>query len=238
MNELQQALNKMIESGPQSNPALNTAIHDYAKYHEVLVIVVGALVAVFAWFSLFCWIRFNRKPKTSGSRWDFEKNTYFSFGILSGVMALLLALIVTANATNAFHPIHGFSLLAESFELSKGDPYRDHLSSVFMEWIKSGNENIPLVLQEKINDRIAFHSTKAIICGILLILFAALSVFLWKALIKRSRVRDAKWRFKEAATFISGIVSVAFTLLLMVFVVPNIQGAIAPMAAFLKGLLL
>ncbi|KPV59645.1 hypothetical protein QJ48_10005 [Paenibacillus sp. A3] len=237
MNELQNALHEMIESGPQSNPALNTVINDYAMYHAVLVIVGGVLLMIFAWLSIRFWAKFKRMPKISKSKWKFEKKVYFSFGILSCSVALLMILVVVANATNTFNPLHGFSLLVGSFEISNGETYKGELRYAFIEWIKSGNENIPSILKQQINERIEFHTTKAIVCGVLFIIFVALSRFLWNALIKRTKEIDSKWRYKENAYFIFGIATVVLSLLLMVIVVANMQGAFAPLAAFLGGLL-
>jgi cytochrome bd-type quinol oxidase subunit 2 len=113
----------------------------------------------------------------------------------------------------------------------------DQLRHTFSEWIKSGNEKIPPILEKQINKYESFHTPKAIYCGILLIIFVVLSIILWTTLIKRSREKDLKWRLKEIAYFIFGIATVSFSLLMMVVVVANLQGAFAPLTSFLVHLL-
>lgn len=71
-------------------------------------------------------------------------------------------------------------------------------------------------------------TTKAIICGVLLMVFVALSACIWSTLIKQSQVRESKWRLKERALLVFGVVTITLSLLLMVIVVANIQGAFAP----------
>ncbi|WP_435164207.1 hypothetical protein [Paenibacillus glycanilyticus] len=236
MNELQNALSEVIESGSQANPALSAVIHNYAKYHAVLVIFGGLLVIIFALLSIRFWAKFKRNPHYNKSKWSFEKKVYFSFGIMSLFITLLMALIVVANATNTFYPLHGFSLFIDSFAISDGGSYKDEWRYAFIEWIRSGNESIPAMIQQKINARIEFHAAKAFVCGALLIIFVALGLFLWNSLIKRSKAMGSKWRYIEKTYFISGIATVALSLLLMVMVVANTQGAIAPLTAFLVGL--
>ncbi|NEW08984.1 hypothetical protein GK047_23605 [Paenibacillus sp. SYP-B3998] len=235
-DELQRTLSEILESGSQSNPAVNVLISDYAKYHAVLVIVGGCLVLLFALLSIIFWTKFKRSPKISKLKWGFERKAYFSFGLLSSSVALLMILIVVANLTNVLNPLHGFSLLNVSFKISNGATYKDELRYAFNEWIQSGNENIPSILQEKINKRIEFHTTKAIVCGILLILFVGLSVYIWNALVKRAKSNDSKWRFKEKAYFVFGIATVVLSLLMMVIVVANMQGAFAPITLFMMNL--
>ncbi|MCK9862865.1 hypothetical protein [Paenibacillus sp. ATY16] len=167
---------------------MSAVIHNYAKYHAVLVIVGGLLVILFAWLSIRLWTKFKRNH------------------------------------------------IIDSFAISDGGSYKDEWRYAFIEWIRSGNESIPAMIQQKINARIEFHAAKAFVCGALLIIFVALGLFLWNSLIKRSKAMGSKWRYIEKTYFISGIATVALSLLLMVMVVANTQGAIAPLTAFLVGL--
>lgn len=150
------------------------------------------------------------------------------------MVALLMTLIAVANASNVLNPLHGFSLFVGQYITLKG-ANMDKLHQTFKQWINSGNENIPSILQEQINECAKFHTTKAIVCAILLIIFVVLSIIIWTTLIKRTKVNDSKWRFKEKAYFVFGIATVVLSLLMLVIVVTNIQGASAPLAAFLVG---
>jgi len=236
LNELQRTLSDMVKSGLQSNSTMNTIINDYVKYHVILVILGAILVLVFALLSLMFWTKFKRIPKISKFKWGFEKKVYFYFGTLSIMIALLMTLISVANASNVLNPLHGFSLFVGQYSTAKV-ANMDKLHQTFNQWINSGNENIPFIIQEQINKCAKFHTTKAIVCGILLIIFVALSITLWATLIKRTKVNDSKWSFKEKAYFVFGIVTGVLSLLMMVIVVANMQGAFAPLAAFLVGFL-
>jgi hypothetical protein len=111
LNEVQSTLSQMIKSGKQTSPAMNTLINDYAKYHAIMVILGGSLVLILVLLSMIFWTKFKRIPKINKLRWEFEKKVYFSFGILSSIVASLMLLIVVANVTNTINPLHGFSLI-------------------------------------------------------------------------------------------------------------------------------
>jgi hypothetical protein len=230
MNDnLQATLNKQLQSGSRSNPAMNALINDYAKYHVVLVVAGGLLVVSFVLLSIFFWAQWRRVPKTDRRNWTFEKKTYFSLGALSAAMGLLIALIVAANATNVVDSRHGFSLLVDSLGTPKAGTQMDRLHQAFNAWIQSGSPSIPSIVQRKAHERIAFHTTRAAVGGILLVVFVVLSTRIWSTLVKRSRVREAKWRLQERALLIAGVATVTLSLLLMVIVVANMQGAFAPL---------
>ncbi|WNR45159.1 hypothetical protein [Paenibacillus roseipurpureus] len=226
--ELPRTLSEIIKSGSQSNPAVNALISDYAMYHAVLVIVGGCLVFIFAMLSIIFWRKLTKSPNISGMKWGFERKVYFSFLLMNSCVTLLMILIVAANLTNTLNPLHGFSLLNVDLNISNGPTYKDELRNAFKEWIQSGNENIPSIIQEKFNKRIEFHTTKAIVCGTLLILFVSLSVYMWNELLKRVKSNNFIWRFKDKAYFVFGNATVVLTLLMMVVVVANMQAAFAP----------
>jgi uncharacterized protein YacL len=232
-DNLQVTLTQMIQSGSWTNPAMNTLINDYTKYHVVFVIAGSFFVIIFVLLSIFFWTQWRRAPKTDKHKWTFEKKTYFSFGILSIIVGLLIALIVAANASNILDPRHGFSLLVDTLWTPKAGTQMDQLYQAFNTWIQSGSTNIPPLVQRKIDERHAFHTTKAIVSGILLVIFVVLSMYIWSMLIKRSRVREVKWGLKENALLVFGAATVAFSLLLMVIVVANMQGALAPITLML-----
>jgi hypothetical protein len=230
-DELHNTLRAHLASDWQANPAMKTLINDYATYHLALVLAGGFLVLLLALSSVVFWLRFKKIPKTGRCKWPFEKKAYFSFGLLSSIFGLLFALIVAANATNAFNPVPGFSLLAGSSSTSSNSAAGRALN----EWIQSGNGNVPPVLEQKVQERIAWQKPKAIICGILLVVSAVLSLRLWNALIEATRASETKWRRNEYTLFVAGIATVAFSLLMTVMVVANMQAAIAPITITLLG---
>jgi len=226
----------MVKSGLQSNPATNTIINDFAKYHFIIVILGACMVLIFALLSKIFWTKFKRIAKTHKLKWGFEKKVYFYFGTLNTLWALLMTLLVYANLTSALNPVQGFSMVVETYITLKRTNL-DKLHQTFNQWINSGNETIPSILQEQLNAGVKFHTTKAMVCGILLTIFVVLSIILWTRLIKRTKVNDSKWGFKEKAYFVFGIATVNLSLLMIVMVMANMQGALAPLNAFLSGFL-
>jgi hypothetical protein len=228
---LHATLNHMIQSGSWSNPAMHTLLTDYAKFHLVLVIAGGCTVIVLGLLSIIFWMRWKRTPNGDKHQWTFAKKVYFSFGLLSTAVSLLLALIVAANATNAFDPVPGFSLLANSTTTSDSSQLGHALNA----WITSGNSTVPPLIQQKVQDRLAWQRPKAIVSGILLILFVVLSFFLWNALLQKTKGKASKWQMKEATYFICGIATLTFSFFLLVLVLANMQGAIAPLTITVLG---
>ncbi|HEV8190720.1 MAG TPA: hypothetical protein VGP82_04445, partial [Ktedonobacterales bacterium] len=175
-------------------------------------------------FSLLMWIRFTRTRRTAEHTWAFEKKVYCSFGLLSIVVGLFFALVCVANASNTFDPVPGFGYLAISSTTT------DHsvVGHALNEWITSGNSDIPPVIQQKVQERLAWQGPKAIVCGISLVGGVALSLLLWNAFLKTRRVNGSTWTLQARTFFGGGIVAVAFSFLLLLMVLGNMQAALAP----------
>lgn len=228
MDNLQTELKNLVESGSSSNPAVNTLINDYTQYHAVLVVAGGLLVLVFVLLSIFFWTQWRKTPKADARKWTFEKKTYFSFGALSVVVGLLFALIVAMNASNVVDPWHGFSLLVDELGIPEVGTQMDTRYQEFNSWVQSGSADVPSIIQSQLNERIAFHTTRAMVASSLLVIFVVLSVGIWRTLIKRSKVHEAQWRLRESALLVGGFATVSLSLLLIVIVFANSQGAFAP----------
>ncbi|HEU5383022.1 MAG TPA: hypothetical protein VFV38_47050 [Ktedonobacteraceae bacterium] len=228
-NNLQRTLSKLLQSGSRSNPAMNTLINDYIMYHLVLVIVGGFFVLIFLLLSLFFWTQLRRTPQTAKHTWTFEKKTYFSLGAVSIVVGLLIALIVAANATTVLNPLPGFSSLVDSLGTPKAGTQMEKLYQAFNTWLQSGSTHIPSFIQSKIDERLAWQRPKAMVSGVLLVVFGALSTGLWRTLLKKSQGRESTWGLKERALLVSGAVTITLSLLLVVLVVANMQAAFAPL---------
>ena len=231
MNDnLPATLNKMMQSGSWSNPAMNALIIDYIKYHIVLVVAGSILVVIFALLSIVFWARWKRASKTDQRKWTFEKKTYFSFTVVCAVVGLLVAFIAVVNATTVADPRQGFALLVDSLGTPKAGTPMAKLDQAFNTWIQSGSTSIPPLVQRKIAERVAFHTTKSLVSGIFLVVFVALTTLIWRTLIKRSRLPQVKWRLQDSALLVCGVAGVICSLLLLVIVVANMQGALAPIA--------
>src|ERR1051326_3136626 len=138
-DHLQSTLSKLIQSGSWSNPALNTIFNDYVKYHVVAVVADSFFVVIFILLSIFFWTHWRKTPKTDKRRWTFEKRTYFSFGIVSGVVGLLITFVVAANVTTLMDPRTGFSLLVDELGTPRVGTPMDKLYQAFNTWLQSGS---------------------------------------------------------------------------------------------------
>jgi cytochrome bd-type quinol oxidase subunit 2 len=224
-DSLQTTLNNLLQSGTRSNPALNSLLDDYIKYHVVLLIVGGFFTVILAVLSILFWIWYKRSPKTNNRKWTFEQKTYFSFGLLTTIVGLLMALLVGVNAGTVLKPQPGFSGVISMLGRSPSGT-RAELQQSFNRWLQSGSTQIPPLVQSKISDRLAWQQPKAIICSVLLAIFVTLSILVWGKLIRQSKVREPQRKL----ILFSGVVAVAVCLLLMLMVIGNTQASFAPMS--------
>ena len=223
-------LRKLLQSGTETNPALNTLLGDYRTYHAVLAIVGSIFLLGLILLAVFCLRRFARAPKVDGRRWTFEKKAFLAFGVLSVLVGLFMAFIVAANVSTVVSPREGF---AGSIHLlsspQPGSSTADFYDSV-TQWLQSENADTPAAVQSRIDERLSWQRPKAIICTVLLLLFLLVSALIWRSLIHWSRDPEARWRAKESALLLLGVVTVLACLLLMLMVMGNTQGAIAPIS--------
>jgi heme/copper-type cytochrome/quinol oxidase subunit 2 len=195
----------------------------------VFLIVGGLFTLILLTLSILFWTRYKKTPKTATSEWTFEKKTYFSFSLLTTIVGLFMALIVGANTSTVLNPQQGFSKAVGMLGTSQSGTHMDQLHQSLNIWLQSGNTHVPVLVQSKINDRLVWQLPKAIICSALLALFVMVSVYIWGMLIRQSKMHETKRKLKEKMMLFSGVVSVAFCLLLMLMVIGNMQGVFAPL---------
>jgi hypothetical protein len=114
------------------------------------------------------------------------------------------------------HPSRLRLLLVDELGTPKAGTPMAQLYQSFNTWLQSGSTTMPSLVQSKLDERIAFNTIVVIVSSILLVVCVALSTFIWSTLIKRSRVREAKWRLQERAFVVSGVATVALSLLMLV----------------------
>jgi len=228
-DNLQITLTKLLQSGTQSNPALNELLNDYARYHLVLVVLGGIFTLTFIAVSIFCWVKFKAMAKTDAGKWTFGKKTFLSFAILATTTTLLMMLIVAANISNVVDSRRGFAGTLSMISAPAGTQ-RAELHQSFNVWLQSGDTKMPSTVQNKINDRLAWQLPKAIISTILLAVFATVSVRVWNDLIKRSRDQKTKPGKKQNVLLALGILITIACFPLILMVIGNTQAALAPIA--------
>jgi hypothetical protein len=193
----QSTIAKLMESGSDTNPALNALLSDYTRFHAVLAALGVLFLAGVVILGVFCWSRSRKATRAGHGNWSFEKKVYFSVWALSIVLGLVLTLIVAA---------------------------------AFDSWLQSGSSQVPSLVQRKIDDRLAWQRPKAIVCSVLLVLSVVLTAHVWRTLIRRSRVPDARRRPREVLLMLAGLAAVPYCLLLMLMVMGNTQASLAPMS--------
>jgi heme/copper-type cytochrome/quinol oxidase subunit 2 len=132
------------------------------------------------------------------------------------------------NVITLLDPRPGFSLLVDELGTPKAGTPMAHLYQGFTTWLQSGSPTMPSLVHSTLDERIAFNTIIVIVSSIVLVVCVALSRFIWSTLIKRSRVREAKWRLQERAFLISGVATVALSLLMLAIFEKYLQGALYP----------
>lgn len=212
-DSLQTTLEGVLRSGTESSPALNALLADYVRYHVVFIVVGGLFLLGFVILAVVALRGFRAADKATPQR-----RTYLGFVIVSLLIALMLALLIAANLTSVLDPRQGFA--GAIGLLSAPRPQTVQLQQAFITWLESGTTEVPAIVQTAVDDRLEWQQPKAIICAILLVAFVALCVLCWRAFLRNPR----------AGSLTAGVLTAFVCLLLMLMVIGNTQGALAPLA--------
>jgi hypothetical protein len=226
---LQDTLDELLQSGSTSNPALNRLLSDYSRAHTTVAVVGGCFLLALLLLGRFSWTRFRRAPQSNDRRWTFERKTYACFAVLGVAVGLLMAVVVAANLSNALDARQGLAGVVETLGVPPAGTGRDELHQAFETWLQSGDTAMPTLIESRIDDRRAWQQPKAIIVSALILLFAVAGGRTWRRLIRRSRVRADGWSTKDRARLVAAIGSVPVCVLLMIMVIGNTQGSVAPL---------
>jgi predicted transporter len=226
-DNLQNTLYSLMQSGSRSNAVYNTLLHDYIKYHAVLVIEGGIFALLLIVLGVYFWRRFKRTRRAETYNWTFEKKAYFCFGLVSTIVALFMFLIVAVNLSTVLNPQEGFAQVIQDLGAPQAGTQKAAHYQAVNTWVQSGSAHMPPGLQNEVRDRLSWQRPKAIVCSILLVVFAIFTTRLWRKLIN-SRASESRWRLKEKAFIIMGVIAVPVTLLLMIMALANTQASFAP----------
>ncbi len=227
-DDLRTTLSTLLESGTDTNPALAALLHDYAAYHRVLVILGGLILVAVLVATVACWRRYRSARSAAGAR--FERRTYFWFTALGVGVVLFFALVVAANVSNVLDARHGFAGALGLLGTPRPGSSAADLQESFTTWLQSGTSAVPAEVTQAIDDRLSWQRPKAIICSVLLVGFVVLTAYVWRGLIRRSRARQGRRRAGEKLMLLGGLASAAVSLLLVLMVLGNTQGSIAPVS--------
>jgi hypothetical protein len=188
-----------------TNPAYDRVLADDRNYHLVFLVVGGSFTLLLLILSIVSWRRFR-----SAGRRTFERRTHLGFATASLTLVLFMAVALWANLTSVINPRQ--TLAGTTF------------SPVGEAWLRSGSAQLSPLLQQAIDDRLAWQRPKAVICGLLLVAVVTLTVFLWRTLLRRS-ITGRPARPMVGA----GILSAVCCVVLMFMVIGNTEGALAPL---------
>ncbi|HEY2279166.1 MAG TPA: hypothetical protein VGI00_12475 [Streptosporangiaceae bacterium] len=193
-----------------TSPAYGPLLTADRNFHLAFLFVGGPFIFFLMLFSVFSWLRFRRARRRT-----FERRSYLFFGAVSLVLGLVLAVVFWGNVTSVVNPRQTLSGTA--------------FSRVGQTWLQSGRAQISPLLQHAIDERLAWQRPKAIICSILLVAFVALTVYLWRTLIRQSRSGEPFRELGRRLMLGAGVLSAGSCLLLMLMVIGNTEGAFAPL---------
>lgn len=193
-----------------TSPAYDRVLTDDRNYHIVFLVFGGFFTLLLLLFTVFSWVRFKQS-----SRRTFARRTYLSFGIVSVFLDLFMAVALWANVTSVVNPRQ--TLAGTTF------------SPLGQAWVQAGSAQISPALQHAIDDRLSWQRPKAVICGVLLVAFVTLAVFLWRKLIRQSTSGEPVRKLNRRLMLGAGVLSALCCLVLMLMVIGNAEGAIAPL---------
>jgi uncharacterized membrane protein YidH (DUF202 family) len=193
-----------------TSPAYDRLLSADRDFHIAFLVVGGLFTVLLLLLSVFSWVRFRR-----AGRRTFARRSYLSFAVASLVLGLLMAVVCWANVTSVVNPRQTLS----------GTPF----SRVGETWLQAGSAQISPLLQHAIDERLAWQRPKAVICGVLLVAFGTLTVFLWRRLIRQSTTGEPSRKTSRRLMLSAGVLSAVACLPLMLMVIGNTEGAYAPL---------
>jgi hypothetical protein len=98
--QVRQRLAESVSSGDQAPPALEVMIGDFSRYHVAMAMIATIVAVALIGMSVALWTRFAR----SGSSNRRTRRVLGSFGVLSGLLSLLVIVVAVANTTTAGDP--------------------------------------------------------------------------------------------------------------------------------------
>ena len=204
------------EAVKASNPAYERLLQDYVDYHLALVVVGGFFTLALLAFGVSSWVRFRRAPR------GVERRTHLVFGLASSVVGLLLAVVVAANLSNVLNPRQGLAGAIGTPRNLKAAASGE-LTQSLTAWVRSGSAEVPRLIQSHVAARLAWQEPKAVISALLLVMFVAVSVVVWRSVIVRSRAGN-----RVLGRVLAGSASMFACFLLILMVMGNTQASYAP----------
>jgi len=98
--QVRQRLADSLDAGAQVPPPLQVMVSDFSRYHVALAVVAAIVAVVLVGMSVLLWRRFARTASSDRR----TRHVVGSFGVASMLLALLVIVVLVANATTATDP--------------------------------------------------------------------------------------------------------------------------------------
>lgn len=220
-------MRQLLQSGWQANPAMRSIMADYVREHAVVATAAGLVAVAFVVASVLAWRRLRTAGRRGGSAPAVPRAACLALASCSAAAGVVISLVAALNARTALAPAGGFAGVVDML-----GPQDGPLRQSFGQWLRSGSATPPPLLAAQLHHRVVFQSAKAAVCAVLVVALAALSLWLWRSLVRWSR-RGARAAARpgaltRTAALSSGVVTAGLSLLMLVVVVANLASALAP----------
>jgi hypothetical protein len=228
---LRTTLRELLRRGAEPNPVLDALVRDYQRFHLVLALVGGLFLVLLLVAAALLWRGWQRARAQRDPARRFERRAYAALALLATVCSLMLGVVVAANASTAISPRQGF-IGSVALLGSPAPGTRDAaVQASVLEWLDGGDPaQVPPSLQRRIDDRLAWQRPKAVVVSALLVVVAGAGLLAWRALVRRSRASGGRTSARDVPLLLAGWTSTAVCLLLVLMVMGNTQGSIAPLS--------
>lgn len=224
---LRTTLSSLLESGTDTNPALSALLADYTAYHRVLVVVGSVFLLAASAFTVLAWVRV-RRTRGAGRRGSFERRTWLAFALLGTMLVLFLGVVVAANISTVLDPRTGFADALGLLGHPRPGSRAAEVQGAVDAWLRSGSAAVPPAVTDAIDSRLSWQRPKAVISSALLVVLVAGTALVFRRLVRRSRT--ARPSAGDRLLLLAGAGSTVVCLLLVLMVLGNTQGSLAPLS--------
>ena len=220
-----------LQSAWRSNPAMRQIIEGYATFHAILALTAVTLAILLLWAAWRCRCSVKLLQNEVSATPILEKHFYVFAAVALLATAIFLMLVAAANISNAVNPLPGFTDAIGSISTASDTA---QLHAAFADWILSGAESPPALVENSIENRRIFHLHRAVAGCAALSALTACSLLLSRHLSRVCAAPRLRPSSELPIIFVGAIVSLVLALLFTIPVCANLQGALAPIANTLQ----
>lgn len=230
-DDLQTTLRDLLRAGAEPNAVLDLLVRDYQRFHLVLVLVGGLFLVLLLGAALALWRGWLRARQGADPSRRFERRVLVGGAVVVSGVSLLLAVVVAANLSTVLSPRQGFAgsvrLLGAPAEGTRTAAVQESVVT----WLADGGtDRVPASLRRSIDDRLSWQRPKAVITSVLVVVVSALGLLAWRRLVRRTRSSGGRATARDLPLLLGGCAAGAVAFVLMLMVMGNTQGAVAPLS--------